>query len=413
MIKILLAVLAIAGCLFAQIDELHLLPLDDPAISYTRGPVQNRVADLQQKLATGQAHLDYDPDHGYLPSVLRALNVPVSSQILVFSKTSFQAPKIGPRLPRAIYHTGDVAVGFVRTGDVLEFAAVDAHQGTVFYTLDQSPSAHPALIRRSECIQCHVGAATLGGPGLVIRSTPVSHDGGQILSAHAYVTDHRSPLEHRWGGWYVTGKSGSQQHRGNQTIESAGDADDQDLSPGTNILDLRPYFDTGEYLRPDSDIVSLMVLEHQTRMVNLFMRLGWETRLAEAAHSDPARLNPTVEEVVKYLLFAEETKLKAPIEGSADYVRDFTAAGPRDHQGRSLREFDLKTRMFRYPCSFLIYSQQFDSLPPVALAKVYSRLGEVLSGKDQSPVYARLTAADRQAIREILRDTKSNLPSAW
>jgi hypothetical protein len=227
----------------------------------------------------------------------------------------------------------------------------------------------------------------------------VDHSGAQILSAHAYITDHRSPLEHRWGGWYVTGRTGPQKHMGNKTAENPDDADEMDLSDGTNINDLSSYFNTAAYLRPDSDIVSLMVLEHQTRMVNLITRLGWESRLGRPTGA-------TVEELVKYMLFVEETPLKAPLEGISEYAQKFSQQGPRDHQGRSLRDFDLKTRMFRYPCSFLIYSAQFDSLPDAARSQVYTRLHEVLSGKETGAAYARLTPADRQAISEILHDTK-------
>ena len=390
----------------AQLDELKLMPLDDPAIDYTRGAVQNRVTILQQKLKSGAIKLTAGYAHGYLESILKALDVPVSSQVLVFSKTSFQAPKIGPRMPRAVYHSDDISVGFVRGGDDIEIAAVDPRQGVVFYTLDQEPTEHPQILRRGECMQCHIGASTVGVPGLVVRSTHVDHSGAQILSAHAYITDHRSPLEHRWGGWYVTGRTGSQQHMGNKTAESPDDADEMDLSEGTNVNDLSAYFNTSAYLRPDSDIVSLMVLEHQTRMVNLITRLGWEARLG---HDTAAG----VEELVKYMLFVDETALKVPLDGISEYAQKFSQQGPRDHQGRCLRDFDLKTRMFRYPCSFLIYSAQFDGLPDAVRARVYARLHEVLSGKETGTAYARLTAPDRQAVLEILRDTKQGLPKDW
>lgn len=401
-----------AALLPAQVDELRLLPIEDPVLNYSHGPVQDRVVQLQQKIDKGEIRLGHHQDRGYLEAVLDALKVPVSSQILVFSKTSFQAPKIGPRMPRAIYHSDDTMVGFVRGGDVLEIASVDPAQGVVFYTLDQGDLRRPVFERRGECVQCHLGSSTLGVPGLVVRSLHVDRSGAQILSAKAYVTDHRSPLEHRWGGWYVTGKSGSQEHMGNQFAESRS-APDFDLADGTNVTDLGSYFDTGAYLRPDSDIVSLMVLEHQTRMVNLLTRLGWETRLAAGKGSDFSSIGPTVEEVVKYMLFADETPLHGAVEGGSAYAQEFGKQGPRDHQGRSLRDFDLKTRMFRYPCSFLIYSAQFDALPAPARDRVYRRLHEVLTGGDRSPAYARLTAADRQAILEILLDTKSGLPAGW
>jgi hypothetical protein len=387
----------------AAIDELAILPMDSPAIRYTNGPVHDRVHALDERLAKGEIKLAHNQDFGYLPSLLEALGVPQSSQVLVFSKTSFQAPRIAPRTPRALYHCDDVAVGFVRGGDVLELAAVDPQQGVVFYTLDQWETARPSLVRRSECFQCHVGASTLGVPGLVVGSVHVDRSGTALLNAPAFITDHRSPLKQRWGGWYVTGTTGSQVHMGNQTVEDRDDPE-LDLSLGANIADLHRYFDTYAYLRPTSDVVSLMILEHQTRMTNLITRLGWETRL-EASDD---RLNATAEELVAYMLLADETPLTAPIEGSPAYAAEFMAQGPKDHLGRSLRDLDMTTRMFRYPCSFLIYSAQFDGLPPSARQRVYRRLYEVLSGRDHSARYARLSQSDRQAVLEILRDTKKD-----
>ena len=195
---------------------------------------------------------------------------------------------------------------------------------------------------------------------------------------------------------------------GNQTVESRDDPE-LDLSLGANVTDLHRQFDQYAYLQPSSDIVSLMVLEHKTRMTNLITRLGWETRLAV----EEARLDATAEELAAYMLFAEEAPLTAPIKGSEAYAAEFTAPGPRDHRGRSLRDFDMTTRMFRYPCSFLIYSAQFDGLPQSAKDRVYRRLYDVLSGHDRSPRYSRLSQVDRQAILEILRDTKKELPSYW
>jgi hypothetical protein len=388
--------LAVAG-----IDELAILPMDDPAIQYTKGPVHDRVNGLEQRLAKGEIKLAHDNESGYLSSLLEALGVSPSSQVLVFSKTSFQAPKIGPRTPRALYHSDDVTIGYVRGGDVLEIAAVDPQQGVVFYTLDQWEGTRPAIVRRGECFQCHVGAFTLGVPGLVVRSVHAERTGYALLDAPAFVTDHRSPLKQRWGGWYVTGTHGNQLHMGNQTVENREDPE-LDLSQGANVTALTHYFDQYAYLRPSSDIVSLMMLEHKTRLTNLITRLGWETRLKV----EDSRLAATAEELVRYMLFADETPLTAPIKGSDAYAAEFMAQGPRDRQGRSLRQLDMTTRMFRYPCSFLIYSAQFDGLPPAAKDRVYHRLYEVLSGQE----YVRLSPADRQAILEILRDTKKEWP---
>jgi hypothetical protein len=391
--KLLLLALPVAAAV-AGIDALSFLPLDHPAIQYERTTPRDRAGVLGEKLDKHEISLSYHPEFGYLKSLLQALHVPASSQILVFSKTSFQAPKIFPRMPRAIYHSDDVTVGYVRGGDVLEIASVDPQLGTVFYTLDQWKSPQPALVRRAECIQCHDGPATLGVPGMLIRSVHVDRTGYALLPAPSYVTDHTSPLSHRWGGWYVTGTHGSQYHMGNQILESRGETE-LDLSKGANLTSLSRQLDVDAYLEPTSDIVSLMVMEHQTRMTNLFTRLGWETRM----NADPAKLDETVREVVEYMLFEKETPLKEPIKGSERYAADFAALGPKDHKGRSLRDLDMKTRMFKYPCSFLIYSEQFDALPQSAKDKLYRRLRE------------RLTEQKRLDIIEILKDTKKDFPA--
>ncbi len=391
--KLLLLALPVAAAV-AAIDALTFLPLDHPAIQYEKTPARDRAAILAEKLDQRAVTLSYHPEFGYLKSLLQALNVPASSQVLVFSKTSFQAPKIFPRMPRAIYHSDDVTVGYVRGGDVLEIASVDPQLGTVFYTLDQEKSPQPALVRRAECIQCHDGPSTLGVPGLLIRSVHVDRTGYALLSSPSYVTDHTSPLSKRWGGWFVTGTHGSQFHMGNQVAESR-TGTELDLSKGANLTTLVRQIDVDAYVAPTSDIVSLMVIEHQTRMTNLLTRLGWEARM----NADAAKLDDTVRDVVEYMLFEKETPLTEPIKGSERYAADFAAFGPKDRKGRSLRDLDMKTRMFKYPCSFLIYSAQFDALPQLAKEKLYRRLRE------------RLIELKRQDVIEILKDTKKDFPA--
>jgi hypothetical protein len=391
--KLLLLALPVAAAVGA-IDVLSFLPLDHSAIQYEKTTPHDRAGILGEKLDKHEVSLSYDPEFGYLKSLLQALHVPATSQLLVFSKTSFQAPKIFPRMPRAIYHSDDVTVGYVRGGDVLEIASVDPQLGTVFYTLDQEKSPQPMLVRRAECIQCHDGPATLGVPGLLIRSVHVDRTGYALLSVPSYVTDHTSPLSQRWGGWWVTGTHGSQYHMGNQIAENRGETE-LNLSKGANLTSLVGQLDVHAYPQPTSDIVSLMIMEHQTRMTNLLTRLGWETRL----EADAAKLDEIVREVVEYMLFEKEAPLKDPIKGSERYAADFAALGPKDHKGRSLRDLDMKNRMFKYPCSFLIYSEQFDALPQSAKDKLYRRLRD------------RLTEQKRLDVIEILKDTKKDFPA--
>lgn len=423
------AATVVAAFAFADFDGSYIVPRDHPAIQYGTLPVHDRLAALQERLRSGQAKLEYREPHGYLDSVLKALDIPVSSQVLVYSKTSFQAPRISPRLARALYFNDDLYAGWVPGGDVLEFAAQDPQQGVVFYTMDQEPGAKARLDRRDECLQCHASGGTLGVPGLVVRSVFVERSGMPLFQAGGFITDHRSPLSQRWGGWYVTGTHGKQLHMGNIFAEDRDRPDELDREKGANVTDLKGRIDIGHYLGGHSDIVALMVLEHQTRMTNLITRVSYETRMAvheqqainrtlgqpedQLSESARRRVDNAVEALLKYMLFADEAPLEGLVKGTSTFARDFAARGPRDGKGRSLRDFDLTTRMFRYPCSYLIYSEAFNALPAVVRDRTYRRLHEIVTGVDRTPLYARLTAADRSAIREILLETKSDLPDYW
>ena len=406
-----------------------MVPLDHDAIQYASRPVTDPVAKLQQSLAAGEVTLEFDENTGYLPAVLKALNVPRESQVLVFSKTSFQAPRIYPRMPRAIYFNDSVSVGWVRSGDVVEVASVDPQQGVIFYTLDQEKTATPRFERRDTCLQCHASGATLGVPGLVVRSVFPEQSGMPLFQAGSFVTDHRSPLKERWGGWYVSGTHGSQVHMGNAIVRDRNKPGELDADGTQNLTNLSGHFDTAPYLAPHSDIVALMALEHQSHMTNLLIRVGWETRLAvhdsaainkaldrpepELSDSANRRINNAVEELLEYMLFTQETRLTEPVRGVSGFAEAFARSGLRDRQGRSLRDLDLKTRLLRYPCSYLIYSDAFDELPEITRDRVYRRLFEILTGRDTSAKFAKLSSEDRKAIFEILRDTKEGLPDYW
>ena len=410
-------VLATAGLWAAAIDENIILPNDHPAIRYDQPP-DDPVARLEKKLESGAVKLDYAADgFGYLRSLLKHFDLNIDSQMLVFSKTSFQSPKISPRTPRALYFNDQVALGYVQDGDVFELAGLDPKQGVNFYTMDMEKADKPEFVRRSECLQCHQGVATLGVPGILVSSVYPGADGMPAFRGASMITDDRSSLDHRWGGWYVTGTHGSQHHMGNAVGHDRAHPEMLDTQGTQNLTSLAGKFDTSKYLAPVSDIVALMTLEHQTRMTDLMIRLGWDERMAEhdgkLDDAGKAHLNAEVEELVTYMLFADEAKLFDPIAGVSTFTQTFPQRGPRDPQGRSLRDFDLKTRMFKYPLSYMIYSPAFDSMPDLARDRVYQRLYEVLTGKDQSETYARLSPGDRKAVLEIVRATKSNLPAYW
>ena len=398
---------------------------DHPAIQYTDGAVDNAIEDLNRRLEDGSASLAFEGPNGYLRSVLAALELPVESQVLVFSPTSFQEDYIDFDNPRAVFFRDDVALGWVRGADVLELAAQDRRQGTIFYSIEQTPSAAPRFRRRETCLACHLSWDTLGVPGpQVLSMFPMPDDPNAYASGHP--TDHRSRLEDRWGGWYVTGSHGGVAHMGNVEVEAVEDPHATFGVVPPVIDSLEGRFDLEGFPTPYSDIVALMVLEHQAHMTNLITRIGWEARRVEhraeavvaadrGRSTDDGRFLEIIEEaaveLVDYLLYVDEAPLPPGIAGGSGFAEVFSARGPRDGRGRSLREISLDGRLFRYPCSYMIYTAAFDALPDTALDAIYRRLWAVLSGEVTGSPYDRLALADRQAIVEILRDTKPDLPA--
>jgi len=423
--------LTVATAALADLAGSYVVPLDDEAIRYATRPADDPVERLNRKIARGDVKLEFDDAHGYLKSVIRELRIPVESQVLVFSKTSFQAAAISPAWPRALYFNDSTAVGSVHSSDLLEFASVDPKLGVIFYTLDQKNVDKPHFDRRdAACLQCHdSGGPTLGVPGLMVRSVYPDASGMPLFQAGDFYTDQRSPLKERWGGWYVTGKHGEMTHMGNAVAHDRNHPETLEGAAGLNVTDLSRKFDTGAYLTPHSDIVALMTLEHQARMTNLITRVGYETAITiegqtafNKAYHQPAdelsdvarhRIDSAVEQLVEYMLFLDEAKLDAPIKGTSGFAEAFQKAGPRDRKGRSLRDFDLTQRMFRYPLSYMIYSEAFDGMPEAARERIYRRLFDVLTEREKSPRYAKLSPNDRKAILDILRNTKKNLPEYW
>ncbi len=368
------------------------------------------IARLQRRIDAGEVTLAFDATWGYLPSVLRALDVPVSSQTLVFSKTSFQIDKIAPRTPRAIYFGDDVYVAWVQRGLVIEIASVDPTLGAVFYTLDQRATERPSFVRQvHNCLQCHDSSLNTGGvPGLVVQSVYTDRYGYPLPASHNPVSSDRSPLRERFGGWYVTGTHGDQVHMGNVVAtEAAADignvkvyVDRLNLRATGNVTDLGARINTKAYLAPGSDIAALMLLVHQTSVHNAITQAGLDADGPNAAMS--------AEALVRALLCVGEAPLTAPVTGAPAFVADFVKAGPRDSKGRSLRDLDLTTRLLKYRLSYLVYSDGFNGLPASMKALVGRRLTDILSGAETRPEFA-MPPAERQALVEILNETRPGL----
>lgn len=407
--------LTIIHSAFSQTDAFENAP-----ISYSKSQANDPVAKWITERERSDKSLEFDPKFGYLPSILRELNIPIESQTLVFSKTSLQIRRISPRYPRALYFNDDVYVGYCHRGDVLEIAATDPQLGAVFYSLSQTES-QPTLKRdRGECLSCHATGRTQNVPGYLVRSVYPGSSGHPILQFGTHTTLHSSPLDERFGGWYVTGKIGEITHLGNKIFtepprESTTTRDDQDESPRT------AEFTPSYYLSPHSDVVALLVLGHQSQMHNAIAAANFETRRAilqsnqmnELLDREPGflsesanrRIDSVANRVLEHLLMCDEPSLPNQIVGSSDFAKQFARSGIKDSKGRSLKQFDLRRRLFRFPCSYLIYSEAFAGLPEVVRHRIIDELSSVLSGENDSEKFSHLSDNDKTAIHEILRET--------
>jgi len=380
-------------------------------------PPTDALTRLGQQLERGEATLEYRDGVGYLPSLLEHLRINVDSQTLVFSKTSFQQAIINPKNPRALYFNDEVAVGTVPGGDVYELLALEPSHGMVFYTLDLKRADQPRLRRRGvECFFCHA-MGNKGALSLVVASVFPDKDGSPAYTSSFISTiDHRTPFEQRWGGWYVTGTHGSQRHMGNAIAADPFRPLDLESSHSQNLTTLTDKIDVSKYLTGTSDIVALMTLEHQVGAANRLNALTFEYGRAKrdgVSDADWASLDRDIDDLVGYLLFVDEAPLLEPVKGVSAFTATFAKRGPRDKQGRSLRDFDLQKRLFRLPMSYMVYSDLFDGLPAPIRERVYRHLYDVLAGTDLDPKYAGLSSADRKAIVEILVETKDGLPAYW
>lgn len=403
------------------------VPFSESPINYRSDDLSDPVAKLQQRLDRGEATLTYEPEHGYLRSVLKELKIPVDSQTLVFSKTSFQYKKISPEHPRALYFNDDVYIGQVHEGKAIEVVSFDPMQGAIFYLLDEHKVDKPKFERAElDCTQCHIAAGTRGVPGVLLRSIYPTATGTQATSTRTFITDQESEIKNRWGGWYVTGKftSAPDLSLGNGVL--AENATEGKLTP------IAAQFDRKNYLSADSDVVAHLVLAHQTQAHNLITLTNYRVRIAafQAAKASGgkvvdasaipegarAQYERPAEQLLRYLVFSNEASLAGlgfEADDKSDFARDFASHGPRDAKGRSLRDFDLKVHTFRYPCSYLIYTESFDAIPEPAKGYLYHRLFQVLSGEDQSPEFAGISRESKRAALEILLNTKRGLPEEW
>jgi hypothetical protein len=395
------------------------LPYDSeyPVMHYGRTPSHNALAQLQQRLAAGSVRLTFSAPRGYLDSLLQALAIDPSSQVLVYSKTSLQKGEISAATPRALYFDANTYVGYVQDGATLELGAMDSELGQVFYTLPNRTAAAPHLQRETlTCLACHDTYEMSGGgvPRFLLMSSYVDLHGNQLTHEDSILTTDETPLESRWGGWYVSGHTGKQVHVGNILVTDVQQLVKLDTVRRGNIDTLDDLFNTKPYLTDKSDVVALLVLQHQETVQNLLSRVNFEVReaLARVANKPEAlpaktrtQLQDFMDDLAKAMLFGDAVPYTDTIHGTSGFDVWFQKQGIRDSQGRSLRDLDLQTRLFRYPLSFLVYTPAFEALPDYARDYLFGRFAAVLQGRDASDTYAFMSAADRRATLQIFTAT--------
>jgi hypothetical protein len=392
---------------------------EEHPIEYSATVSQDPMAKLARDWERGENQIAETTPLGFLRALLEMLGVPEESQVLVFSKTSHQNARISPQTPRALYYSDDTYVGYVHGGDI-EVIACDPRLGPVFYVITPPRPGRPAAANRdASCLSCHATANTEGVPGMLVRSVVADSNGRPLLRLGTHLTTQASPLTERWGGWYVTGTHEGVLHMGNVTATDEENAT-LDMQAGANWTSLMGKIDTSLYLRPTSDIVALMVLEHQCRMHNLltkasmeYRRALWVTRvvrpdLDEAATDHVAHrvAEASARAIVREMLFADEAE-PGPfgIDGDPAFQAAFRRGAPTDASGRSLRDFRLSGRLFTHRCSYMIHSKTFAALPDKVRGLVYAGLREVFVDGGGGEDFKSIGRNERQRIAAILAAT--------
>ena len=388
--------------------------IDQPPHNYRQRAPQDGFTRLKDDFESGRIALDRGSEKAFVLSVLQALGIPASSQMLVFSTTSLQLSLISPANPRALYFNEDVHLGYVPGGRI-EIVSLDPELGGIFFIFDIPKDARPLRIERSErCMNCHAGEDTGYVPGLVIKSVVPGPSGGSLTAYRQAQTGHGIPFEQRFGGWHVTGRHGITNHWGNLTGRFvAGEITTIPNAPGER-------FNWAKYPVATSDVLPQLLHEHQAGFVNRVVEASYRARTALHANGEKLsdaqakELDGQAELITRYLLFADEAPLPpGGVEGDAAYKADFLRTRRATAEGISLKDFDLRTRLFKHRCSYMIYSPVFAGLPNAMKQRMYRRLGEALSAEKPDKEYAYLAAAEKQAIRRILKATLTDLPGGW
>jgi len=385
------------------------IPFGLKPVEYGIGEVTDPVSVLNQRLSKGKLTLQHDSEWGYLREVLKYLKIPESSQLMVYSKTALNPRLIKPTNPRVVYFNDDVYLGWVPGAKAMELVSVDPLKGSIFFELQAKLTEKPQFVRSERCLSCHAGASSLRVPGLLVRSF-LTDLHGRPISGYSQIS-HDKPLEKRWGGWYVTGTHGEMVHLGNVFGKEAIAESKSNPAYLANLKQIDQFVDTSKYLNPHSDLVAHLILDHQVHGHNLITRVSMEDQL---------RLKSDVEDrLLRYLLFLDEAELSGPLKGTTGYQAWFEQQGKRDSKGRSLKDFDLKSRLFRHRLSYLIYTDSFSKMPQSARLRILREIYSFMNATDMELEQEwdvdpqEFPLQERQAIVQIVAETLDNCPEFW
>ncbi|MFM8470892.1 MAG: hypothetical protein ACKODH_13180, partial [Limisphaerales bacterium] len=384
---------------------------DQPPHDYWKQTPKDRFSRWMKDVQAGKVELDYGGEKAFVASVLKSLDIPATSQMLVFSTTSLQLSLISPRSPRAIFFNEDIYLGHV-VGGKIEIVSVDPDLGGVFYIFDIPRNGQPPRPERAtRCMNCHAREDTGYVPGLVVKSVIPGPTGGSLESFRQEQSGHGIPLNQRFGGWSLTGVGNLTNHLANFYGRSTPQGIlRQPIQPGVT-------FNYDRYLISSSDLLPQLLHEHQIGFVNRAVEATYRTRTALAegggklSSASSSTLDQQARALTRYLLFADEVPLPTGgVAGDAEFKRDFTSVRRLGPGGASLKDFELRTRLFQHRCSYMIYGLAFQGLPPEMKQRVFTRLAQALDTAKPDEEFAYLPAAEKQSIRGILKATLPELP---
>ncbi len=386
-------------------ENTNFADLTSPAHQYWTRPLNDPFSKLIPDFESGKIQLDTQNQLTFVTSLLKALDIPASSQMLVFSTTSLQLSKISPRNPRALYFNEDLYLGYIPGGKI-EIISIDPQLGGIFYIFEiPRDQGTPQPQRAKRCMNCHADTDTRHVPGLVIKSVIPGPNGGSLNSFRREQTGHQIPLEDRFGGWHLTGADPIKKHWGNLIGQ---------LSPAglkKQIIQPGQLFDFNNYPLDRSDILPQLLHEHQVGFINRVVEAGYKYRAYQ--DSDKGILNPAhskeleriTSDLTRYLLFADEANLPRGIQGDAQFKKDFRANRQTLASGESLKDLDLGRHLFKYRCSYMIYSNAFQGLPKKFKQQIYQKLAKALSTDKPDPNYSYLPSAEKRIIKKLLQTT--------